>query len=114
MADEYNRTWPEVDRTYHGIDILRECAQGIVDCHDAQPGGLQKRNHFAPARCIDPGPVDDHDGRSIVVTRHLRASASGDDDRRQRQARMVPERHACGAFEPCVPTSGYARRRRQP
>jgi hypothetical protein len=67
MADEHNRTWPKVDRTCHGIDIVRECAEGIVHCHDAQRVGLQECNHFAPARRICPGAVDDHYGRGVVT-----------------------------------------------
>ncbi len=30
MTDEHDRTWLTVDRACHGIDIVRECAEGVL------------------------------------------------------------------------------------
>src|SRR5882672_5641478 len=59
-----------VERARHGIDIDRERAQGILHRDHAQALHLQQRDYFAPARRVDPSAVDDHDCRSVEVTRH--------------------------------------------
>ena len=91
MADEHDRTWLTLDRACHGIDIVRECAQGILHGDDAQALDMQQRNHFAPARRVGPSAVDDHHCRSLAVTRHGRASSAW------------PPRHFMSARRTCLP-----------
>jgi len=74
MADEHDWTWLTLNYAYHGIDIVPKCAQGILHGDDAQTLDMQQRNHFAPARPVNPSAVDDHHCGSLAVTRRGPAS----------------------------------------
>ncbi len=76
MADKHDWTWVTSEYACHSIDIVRECAQGILHRDDVQAIDLQQRNRFAPARPVSPGAVDDHHCWSLVVTPHGLASTS--------------------------------------
>jgi hypothetical protein len=79
VTDEHHGASLLVDGTGHGIYVIGERAQGVLNGDDAQACGLQQRNDLAPRGRVDPGTVNDYDCRGVEVTRDfetLRATST--------------------------------------